>query len=478
MHIFHFQLMLDAKTVLFDRNANKRETVILREASISSDQLSSIGSELAAAFDNQPDVTPIAPPAGMRPVPAPRRSVKRPPNQALETPLITLDSATKSSNRDLDLSGTASLQGGRPKNDSILFDPLHFSTERISGSNSSSESSISVIYTSSSSQESLGLGTDNAPQPKAGGASVKRKGAFYNQKRPQSFRGGARTSPTPQATEAQTIHQARKAFIQNDVTKPIIQKPSSELDQFDPLLTGQLAVDETPAQSSSPDNKLSDPEDNLLKDWNLDFNKRKTAPSVPPKPSPQSRMSVGSMPGMTSPSSVGGHTNLFNTGYVATGPTMGFPQQGFTSSQPMGGMHSASPFGGYPRMAGPVSNSPFLQHQLIARPSTPPRQRSPSPSAQMFGPRSSSGLSRNFSSPSLGAATNSQTQDPFGDLLNLTDSPAKPANPGSSGLSQPPQLLQSPINQTSCPAPKGSPTSLLPPSGTTSQSRQIWETFD
>lgn len=110
---------------------------------------------------------------------------------------------------------------------------------------------------------------------------VSRHNAFYNAQRPPSLRRKS------QATDAQTIKEARTTFMQTEAAKTSIQKSSPSTEQFDPLLTGQLAVD------APSNNKASSPEENLLKEWNLDFTKMRMGggslgrPQVPPRPLPR-----------------------------------------------------------------------------------------------------------------------------------------------------------------------------------------------
>ena len=134
--------------------------------------------------------------------------------------------------------------------------------------------------------------------------SIARQPAFYKQQRPASFRKSSATSQ--QAMDAQTIKDARTAFMKSDTTKSVMQR-RDELDQFDPLVTGQLAVD-TPCKN--PESQTDD-EENLLKEWNLDFESRLKSsyqpppPPLPPKPvTLQSLRPYSSSPGLNT---IGGY---------------------------------------------------------------------------------------------------------------------------------------------------------------------------
>ena len=54
-----------------------------------------------------------------------------------------------------------------------------------------------------------------------------------------------RRQPSPQATDAQSIREARAAFMQSNTVKPSNTKRQGSLDFFDPLASGQLVVDPT-----------------------------------------------------------------------------------------------------------------------------------------------------------------------------------------------------------------------------------------
>jgi len=70
---------------------------------------------------------------------------------------------------------------------------------------------------------------------------------------------------------AQSVQEARALFIQS-TTPPIVKvnPRQSSLDQFDPLASGQLVVDGPTSRVSSV---AESAEENLLKEWDLDFTK-------------------------------------------------------------------------------------------------------------------------------------------------------------------------------------------------------------
>ena len=76
---------------------------------------------------------------------------------------------------------------------------------------------------------------------------------------------------TASSTTMQSVQEARALFIQS-TTPPIVKvnPRQSSLDQFDPLASGQLVVD-------GPTDKISSAaestEENLLKEWDLDFSR-------------------------------------------------------------------------------------------------------------------------------------------------------------------------------------------------------------
>ena len=151
------------------------------------------------------------------------------------------------------------------------------------------------------------------------------------------------TIPKTNATDIHSLQNARRAFIESEVNKTNQLNPPhkaaghistliSDLDQFDPLLTGQLAIDSNSLSGSGSSSSLlgtdvgnrshssisvdatdisnyskNREEEDLLKVWNLDFDTmnlttrpatNKASPPLPPKPTsppqtlPQNRHSV------------------------------------------------------------------------------------------------------------------------------------------------------------------------------------------
>lgn len=265
--------------------------------------------------DNQDNNLPAGMDTSKFPVPAPRRKYKDGDNG---TPLINLDT-------DQDATDRPSIQITSDSASQPLeeFDPFLNTEDRKSMDNQSFIHAESILEDNNN---DISLAKNRT--------SISRHNAFYNIQRPPSVK--RRPSPTPQATDSHTIKEARTAFMQSEVSKPLASSISHGLDQFDPLLTGQLAVDNPPAQlasggsrssGSSVDTGISagsrtqstetmhagNQEDSLLKEWNLDFakvrisaTKPSVAPPVPPKPNlsaPGSRQGyvspVHSRPGVT-----------------------------------------------------------------------------------------------------------------------------------------------------------------------------------
>ena len=437
---FSSQLGITAASLKFDRNANRREASI-RE-SVSSHQLVDFGWEPTA--DPPAEPTPVPPPRSAKK----NNAVPPPTAAAAAAPLITLENNN--------------VGGAEQTPQNMEFDPLKLSSSNTSSSNisgntsgssllnqSNSSSQNSVNYTSpssASSQESLGgAGVGGAPKRVA---SVNRKPAFKGVSRPsgvQSMQRPAsstsRTSPTLQhATDASSIKDARTAFIKTEHVKPatILPDPagindksslsssSSGLDQFDPLLTGQLVMD-SPKKAGS----TKPQEDDLLKAWDLDFSRQMKSPSISSPPVPPKPFQGGQ----------GGH-----------------PLQGYSQRPPM-------------QPHRPVSNSPFLLHEQQLRTSgvgsnnflqqQPPQQyRPPSPSHIAYRP----------ASPNT-RPNKPQTADPFADLLGDLGS-------GQSKPTTTPSLLQQQQSVLPAPAPVSPPTRPVSMVTLPSQAQKNWETFD
>lgn len=296
------------------------------------------------------------------------------------------------------------------KSDSIEFDPLKLSVGSLGGvaGNSSSSQSLTSGSSSSSSQESLSVNR-LSKRP-----SLNRKPAFSQQTRP-SVRH--RTSPTPQALDASGIKDARTAFMETEQTKPpqiLDHHPTkksasnSALDQFDPLLTGQLAIDDTP--------KGKPGEENLLREWDLDFKTKFSQASVPPKPA-------------FSPP-----VNQF------AGGAMRFNQT---------------------PLYRPVTNSPFLQmqhqqqqqqqHRPFMTATHSPAFRQTSPSHMGYRPPSPQVSPQVMS---LNSSPSTQQTDPFGDIFETG----------------PPKTFPPQLTQQTPPTPQRAISMATPPKN--------WETFD
>ena len=273
--------------------------------------------------------------------------------------------------------------------------------------------------------------------------SIIRHNAFYNIQRPPSVK--RRPSPTPQATDAQTIKEARTAFIQSELVKPTQAPVTTSLDLFDPLLTGQLVVDLAPplasgghGSGSSLDNYSSQggvvdtvaqpsQEENLLKEWNLDFSRmgitaNKTPPPIPPKPT----IGQGMRPAyqvspvhMAPPS--GAHPNLTGQG---DGMLRASQAGQFYQSQPINFNVPAQGFGVQPQgpatQPGPGSLGSFPFYgttQTMQPPMLRPRRPTPT---------------------TLDKNVNVTLNNPFGDLNLLAGQPpGTQARPTSYPVAQP-----------------------------------------
>lgn len=116
-------------------------------------------------------------------------------------------------------------------------------------------------------EEQLGLGAED---PVATSNPVPRQCHTKFAKSPVS--ASSRTVVGRSApTSTQCMRKARAAFIQADVAKPVLPPRRESLDQFDPLASGQLVVD-LPCDFASG-RSVAEDENNLLKEWNLDFDR-------------------------------------------------------------------------------------------------------------------------------------------------------------------------------------------------------------
>ena len=144
---------------------------------------------------------------------------------------------------------------------------------------------------------------------------VMRKPAFKSNSRPVSL---IRDSPVPQAMDAVTINEARTAFMKTESIPKSLNSSGTSLEDFDPLVTGQLAVDD-----KSRCHQEQSGEENLLKDWTgIDFTKRNPpGPRLPPKTQPMQKPV--------------GYVNMMASQYNAAYSNTAFPQMGVAARLPV-----------------------------------------------------------------------------------------------------------------------------------------------
>ena len=131
------------------------------------------------------------------------------------------------------------------------------------------------------------------PRPRT---SLRRSMAFHGDRQTPSIVHKSSSATSLWATDSQLVKDARSAFMQSDATKHSLRS-LDDLQQFDPLLTGQLAIDSSSHSSlgscgGAPGDGGPKQEENLLREWNLDFSKMATAsngggkgtPVIAPKP--------------------------------------------------------------------------------------------------------------------------------------------------------------------------------------------------
>jgi len=150
------------------------------------------------------------------------------------------------------------------------------------------------------------------------------------------------------------VRSVRSEFIHTDVSKPTVLRENrlGSLDQFDPLASGQLIVDAyNPASSSSGSSRSNaQDEENLLKEWNLDFKYRGNVPTHGSPSIQQAQM-------YPTP-----HNAAF--GYVANRGPMFRPQYPIGSQ----GYSMAPPANFLPFMPGQQPRSNVMQGQSQTRP--------------------------------------------------------------------------------------------------------------
>ena len=130
------------------------------------------------------------------------------------------------------------------------------------------------------------------PRPRT---SLRRSTAFHGGRQAPSIVHKSSSATSLWATDSQLVKDARSAFLQSDGSKHSLRS-LNDLEQFDPLLTGQLAIDSSSHSSLGSCGGASGDggpkqEENLLREWNLDFSKMaasngggKAVPVVAPKP--------------------------------------------------------------------------------------------------------------------------------------------------------------------------------------------------
>ena len=158
-----------------------------------------------------------------------------------------------------------------------------------------------VDQSSSSSLNSLSSGSTSNSDPvmRASDASSRTASKRHSLARRNAFNRSSTTlrgAPPRPATDQQTITAARTAFIESDViAKPALNSGdgsarssfvSHSLEDFDPLLTGQLICDEPVSGENVSENgsvtslSRKSTDEDLLKDWSLDFAQKKASNTV------------------------------------------------------------------------------------------------------------------------------------------------------------------------------------------------------
>ena len=240
-----------------------------------------------------------------RPVPSPRNSLPREkPAQPTPEPLTKQSNTTHPVESLINLDSPEEMSTPRPKDLGVSsdyeFDPLNHSVQESvikTQSNPQLNTAISELE-----QDLLGEGSvvapsrgpvlrppsdKKAPTPRPRSSIISRNNAFYKGNRPPSIR---RRSPTSQAMDATTIKEARSVFMQANASNTSLHK-MDPLDQFDPLVTGRVAMDtHDPSSRTPPAASPQHQEEDLLKEWNLDFTRLRpttsvagSAPMVPPQ---------------------------------------------------------------------------------------------------------------------------------------------------------------------------------------------------
>ena len=258
----------------------------------------------------------------------------------------------------------------------IEFDPLHDPSSVVNRPDGSSRSATSLeVERVCANPVNHNAASDNqiahpVPRPRN---SLARTNAF-NRKSTSS-----RISPTSQAMDAQSITEARSVFIQSDMTKTSLDVSDVGLDLFDPLVTGQLEVD-SPSPTPNASSTGKQQEENLLKEWNIDFNKMRSAPPrnvsaapppIPPKPVLPShlRSSLTNQSNIYSKPAASYHQSVYS--HMTTGKHLQY--------SPVHRPYSASTCSASPTYS-PTSASPIVSLQSSPAQLGPTqRQQTPSP---------------------------------------------------------------------------------------------------
>ena len=438
----HF--IMDSSTASSDRSSSSTPTPLPRR-----NQTSTPTSSQHSSDRDSPSI----------PRPAPRKRKMDTP----QNPLIRLEAPEQARSRSSSPASLDAADGviGYSKFDQ--FDPF---------ANQTTEEAVNQnIYTKDITMDGAQLVEDNNNDPMLqprNRNSIYRANAFYNIQRPPSVK--RRTSPTPLATDAQTIKDARIAFMQSEVTKSVPAAVSlTGLDQFDPLLTGQLAVDGPPSQltggssrssGSSVDTGISagsrtlsaetvaipNQEENLLKEWNLDFSKmrvgqnRPVPPPIPPKPTLKAQASLPSYISPVHSAQQKAPMSGFAGQGVGAG-TMAFPPSMFYQHQQQ---QQQQPQQRGANFTAPSSQPTFQQPPRLSVSGVPsPTFRSTSPINNAFT------APLQTSTPATGppllrihkrtpaSSDKSPSLDPFSDFDPLLATPGTQARPASYAAPQP-----------------------------------------
>ena len=183
--------------------------------------------------------------------------------------------------------------------------------EFVSSSTSSSCTPIpecTTVTPSTGEQHASTPTTRSGPVPRPR-SSLRRSTAFHGGPTPSIAVRKSSSASSLRTTDCQTLKDARSAFMESDGSKHSLHS-LNHLEQFDPLLTGQLAIDSTSVSSLGTGSGASSgrgvkQEENLLREWNLDFSRMspalnggrdKAPPDVAPKPPPRTHHLVNHPP--------------------------------------------------------------------------------------------------------------------------------------------------------------------------------------